>query len=197
MRSMVTSFPSVIRASCLSPSLIDEASVVADADIGGICLLGMGGSSIAGQMCRAIVQSESSIPIVTVSDYTLPRYVDHQWAVIAVSYSGNTEETINGVKEALARDSYVFAITSGGELEKMVDKKRLHLIPGGWQPRAALPLMFPAVYQLCTKIARVDGEDMEEVGKAVADLSKQWGKTKISPVDLAARVRNRLPVFIG
>ena len=64
-------------------------------DIDRIAVLGMGGSAIAGDFWRVLLQRESPVPVFNVRQYDLPPFVNERTLVIASSYSGNTEETLS------------------------------------------------------------------------------------------------------
>src|ERR1041384_6700784 len=66
-------------------------------DIENVVVLGMGGSGIAGDILLAAAGPFMAVPAVVVKSYTLPAFVTENSLVIAVSYSGNTEETIEAV----------------------------------------------------------------------------------------------------
>src|SRR3712207_3058313 len=57
-----------------------------------VCVLGMGGSAIAGDMVRAVFGDSLRLPLVSVRDYELPAWVTRSTLVVAASYSGATEE---------------------------------------------------------------------------------------------------------
>lgn len=98
-----------------------------------ITIAGMGGSGVSGRIFSALYQKE----IVNVLDgYNLPEFVNKDTFFIAVSYSGNTEETISVVNQAKERGIRVHAITSGGKLSQMIDD--VIIIPKGLQPRESL-----------------------------------------------------------
>jgi len=113
-----------------------------------ILILGMGGSAIGGELLRGWLKKYSPIPIEVNHDYHLPAYADANTLVVAVSYSGNTEETLSGFVEAVSRKCMVVGISSGGVLEKFCQSLRVPFLklPGGMPPRIALPyLFFPLV----------------------------------------------------
>lgn len=60
--------------------------------------------------------------------------------VVGVSYSGNTEETLSGIKEAVDTGLPVAAVASGGALAELSSEHGFPLVevPGGLQPRAAV-----------------------------------------------------------
>ncbi|OIO14276.1 hypothetical protein COX23_06260 [Candidatus Gottesmanbacteria bacterium CG23_combo_of_CG06-09_8_20_14_all_37_19] len=85
-----------------------------------ILFCGMGGSSYGARIIKSLYSDKISIPIDIVSDYHLPKYIRKNVLIVAASYSGNTEETISCIKEALQFDSEVIGISNGGELFKLL-----------------------------------------------------------------------------
>jgi glucose/mannose-6-phosphate isomerase len=110
-----------------------------------IFVIGMGASGIAGEMLQAyITEIGSRIEVIPVKEYIVPQFIDSRSLVIAVSYSGNTDETIYAYKTARVKAGKTFAITTGGKLEKECRAAGTPVIevPSGMQPRAALPYLF-------------------------------------------------------
>ena len=107
-----------------------------------IVVAGMGGSGIAGE----ILKHEAKIPFFVNQDYNIPPFVSSSTLFIAISYSGNTEETIESYKKAKRKKAQTLVITSGGKLGK---EKNAILIPKGMPPRAAIAyLLFPLAFFL-------------------------------------------------
>ena len=80
-----------------------EASALMAREVGGlpspeglesIVVLGMSGSGVAGEILQAIGKDQLSLPVALVGDYSLPSFVGPSSLVIAVSFSGQTEETL-------------------------------------------------------------------------------------------------------
>lgn len=115
----------------LSPALHEIRNVV---------ISGMGGSGIGGNMAAEIASAEASIPIIINKDYFLPHFVSHDTLVIISSYSGNTEETVKALEEAVSKGAHIVCITSDGKIKLLAQRFRLDLvlIPGGMPPRAAV-----------------------------------------------------------
>lgn len=113
----------------------------------GVCVCGMGGSAIGGDLVRSYWESESPVPMVVVRSDRLPEYINRFWMVIASSYSGETLETLSAVDDARRRGSNVLALTSGGRLAALARGENwpLILVPGGLMPRAALGYSFGPV----------------------------------------------------
>ena len=86
----------------------------------GVAVLGMGGSGIAGDVLAALAAPMMVVPCVVVKGYDLPLCVGRNWLVLAVSYSGETEEVLATAQEALERGAAVVAVTAGGSLAALV-----------------------------------------------------------------------------
>lgn len=112
-----------------------------------VVVTGMGGSGITGTLAQDLVRPEAPVPVATFKDYTLPAYVGKETVVIAVSYSGQTEETLSCAEEALRRGAYVVGISSGGRLKELTSTgNAFHVpVPPGRQPRVALPHLLGAL----------------------------------------------------
>ena len=65
-----------------------------------VVIAGMGGSAIGGDLIKALTADSATVPIEVVRDYSLPAWVGPSTAVICVSYSGNTEESLSCYDEA-------------------------------------------------------------------------------------------------
>src|SRR3990167_9144755 len=59
-----------------------------------ILFLGMGGSGIGAALVASLAKTKAKTPLIVERDYEIPGSVNKDTLVIAVSYSGNTEETI-------------------------------------------------------------------------------------------------------
>jgi len=79
-----------------------------------VVVAGVGGSAIGGHLLRDWLLSDCPVSIHVSRGYHLPRFVDGGTLVFAVSYSGNTAETLSAFREALERRCPLVAFTSGG-----------------------------------------------------------------------------------
>ncbi|MCF2136244.1 MAG: bifunctional phosphoglucose/phosphomannose isomerase [Candidatus Thorarchaeota archaeon] len=198
MSEMVGIFPDLLTTIQLDPHIRQRAASLHTKGISGICLIGMGGSSITGEISKGLLATKASVTIITSRDYHLPAAVNKGWVVIAVSYSGNTEETLSALKEARHRECIIFGITTGGELERLLKTDELQKIPAGLQPRAALPLMFSVIYPLLTELVDPHELDMPTLSRELSALREQWSKDPVnSPHRIARLIMNTIPLFIG
>ncbi len=158
---------------------------------------GMGGSGIAGDLVKAMVWS---FPIESVKDYHLPPNASAEDALVAISYSGNTEETLSAYHDAAERGMERVVITSGGKLLELAKKDGVPavVIPQGLPPRMALGwLMTP----LALIVARsgLSSPQLEPDLKKVPEFLRAQLEELASPegpaLELANKLYNRLPVI--
>jgi glucose/mannose-6-phosphate isomerase len=83
-----------------------------------VVVLGMGGSGVAGDILVAAASPFMAVPVVVVKSYELPHFVGEGSLVFVVSFSGDTEETIETGTEAALQGAKIVAVTSGGEIAK-------------------------------------------------------------------------------
>lgn len=106
-----------------------------------VVVLGMGGSGIAGDVLQAAAGPFMAVPVVTVKSYELPAFVGDGSLVFAISFSGDTEETLEAATEAAMQGAKIVAVTSGGALAELANGWGAPVVPVPTsipQPRAAL-----------------------------------------------------------
>src|SRR5688500_3112091 len=79
---------------------VQSAYVTLATDVRGLVVTGQGGSSISGDLLRSYLHAECRVPIIDSRHHCLPAFVGPETLVCAVSYSGNTEETLSAFGEA-------------------------------------------------------------------------------------------------
>ncbi len=162
-----------------------------------IVISGMGGSGIVGDFYQVVASEKLDIPVFTVKDYALPKWVSKHDLVVSISYSGNTLETIECFKQALNVGAKVVAISSGGKLENLARENNVpHVkVIKGLVPRASLPSMFAA---LSKSLNMVLGEKVvrEEEFEETIDILKH-GVSEAEVKKIADHVENTLPIIVG
>ena len=141
-------------------------------EIRNIVIFGMGGSAISADIAQALFQNKISIQVV--KDYNLP-HIDNQTLCIAISYSGNTEETVSCLEKAMKFTSFIAGITTGGQVKELIDNKFLWLeIPGGMPPRSAIGYLFFGLIKIL-EIFEVIPSKMNEAKAVTANLMQKAG----------------------
>ncbi|MCS7154087.1 MAG: bifunctional phosphoglucose/phosphomannose isomerase, partial [Bacteroidia bacterium] len=146
MWEWIHSFPSDWRDNIEAPAI-----QVAGGPFTGVVTLGMGGSAFGAEVVRAWSRAYLTIPWEIIRDYRLPAWVGAHTLVIAASYSGTTEETLEATEEAIKRGATVVGIASGGILKAWAERGCLSAfipLPEGRPPRAAAPLSILAQFRL-------------------------------------------------
>ena len=131
---------------------------------------GMGGSGLVAGIVRAL---KPKLVLETHHEYGLPQYLSgKKHLFIAISYSGNTEETLDFFEKALEKKLNAAAVSTGGKLIELAEKggvPYIKLPETGIQPRMALGFMLRAVLKLL-------GED--ELFKNVGELADKLNSDK-------------------
>ncbi len=104
-----------------------------------IIVCGMGGSAVAGDV-TALLAEDLGVGVQVVRGHRLPRWTHNGWSVYAVSFSGNTVETIQCAMDARQRGVLKGVVTSGGMLARLAEDYQVPRVivetPG--PPRAVL-----------------------------------------------------------
>ena len=169
----------------------------------GVVVCGMGGSAIGADVIGACLGGLPA-PYQVVRGYGLPGWVTRRTLVAAVSYSGDTEEALSCVDDALARGVRPLCVASGGRLDAVATERGLTLVrvPGGLRPRAALGYLATPLAAALEAAGLLDGfadqvgEAVEVAGRLAVELGPE------SPDDspakrLARELAGRLPLVYG
>jgi len=150
----------------LEAALSAEIDVDSDMDWSGVVCLGMGGSGAGGMFLSALADDSGGLPFVVWNNYGLPSWWGPDWLVLATSYSGNTEETLDGARQALEEGGVVVGLSSGGELEDLLSQSEDSLslsVPSGQMPRSAFGHIFGSQLSLCWALGIIPRPSEEEI----------------------------------
>lgn len=196
MFGAVLDFPNHLREGRLRAGAADLRRLPASADRG-VVVLGMGGSAIGGDLLKTLACG--SVPVTVSRAYTVPRWVEPGTAVIACSYSGNTEETLMSMEEALERGASVLCITTGGAMAGVAADRGLPVmaLPPGLQPRAALGHSLTALVAAGEHlgIVRVDRGDWEEAIAVAEVQAASFSQPDSEAWQMARELKDRFPVI--
>ncbi len=172
---------------------------------GNIVIGGVGGSGIAGDIVADFVKTRSRIPISVCRAYNLPSYVGEGTLFLAISYSGETRETLNMLEEASSRGAMVATVSSGGSaIATSVNRRIPYLrVTPNLPPRVALPeLLAAALFALGNvTLSGKTGMILDYASKALAaeiqsikwDMPTEQNKAK----QMAEQLHDRLPLLLG
>ncbi|HUF52164.1 MAG TPA: bifunctional phosphoglucose/phosphomannose isomerase [Dehalococcoidia bacterium] len=174
-------------------------------EIDRIAVLGMGGSAIAGDFWRALLERECAVPVFNIRAYDLPPYIDERTLVVASSFSGDTEEVLSAFAQALAMPAPKIAVTAGGQLLATARANGIPVFTYDYEgePRAALGWTLMPLLAIAESLRLMQGieTDVEEAIDALASLVDEIGDdvplTRNPAKQLAQDLHGRLPVVYG
>lgn len=170
-----------------------------------VLILGMGGSAIGGDLLADWASGSIGVPLAICRDYHIPLYAGSESLVIAVSYSGDTEETLSSFIEAVGRGCMVVAVTSGGILRDLCKRMGVPIVelPGGMVPRSAIAYLFFPLIVILEKFGLVSGIERElqeaiEILRRIRDeIVPEVPITRNQSKRLAATLCDSIPVIYG
>ncbi|MBI2451073.1 MAG: bifunctional phosphoglucose/phosphomannose isomerase [Parcubacteria group bacterium] len=161
-----------------------------------LIICGMGGSVLAGDLLKFLISHLGFKKSVHIHrTYGLPYQTSSQSLIVPISYSGNTEETISSLSEALKRKLKIVVITQGGELEKLALKNNIPLIkiPQDFiPPRLALGYIFSGLLTILARVGLIKDQS-DYFLKIVKNFKPQ--KLEERGKKLAKRVFKKFPLI--
>jgi glucose/mannose-6-phosphate isomerase len=135
----------------------------------------VGGSSIGGDILASWLFKRIDIPIFVNRAYKLPSFTGEKTLLFAVSYSGNTEETLSLFDDGVKNGCKIIAITSGGKLaERCRDScEQIIMVPSGKPPRASVAYLFMPIVMILKKLGIYEPDSEVKVAiKTLRELRK-------------------------
>jgi glucose/mannose-6-phosphate isomerase len=170
-------------------------------EVDNVLVLGMGGSGIAGDVLAAVGGPFVPVPIVVSKGYAPPSFVGPGTLCFAVSFSGNTEETLEAAQAAAAAGARMVVVTAGGELGALAPTWQApHVpLPGDIpQPRAGLGALSVPLIVLLEKVGLFPGASAW-VAAAVEQLEVRRDAlaSGTSAQDIARTIDRTIPLIFG
>lgn len=144
-----------------------------------ITISGMGGSALPGDVIGAYVRdliarkkAKSDLRVYVNRFYSLPVEAYDESLNIICSFSGNTEESISALNEAIDKRLPVVGISAGGKLEEICLKEKIvHIkidnLEEGFQPRMATGYFFSIILKLLINEGIVDDVTEEIINESI------------------------------
>lgn len=152
---------------------------------------GMGGSNLATGIIQIVIPK---IDMLIRRDYGLPDWPDTSFKntlLIASSYSGNTEETVDAFHKAIAKNINTAVVTAGGELLKLARSQGIPYVQipdTGIEPRSALGFSILSLLKLMGQEKAI--KELKPLAKSLnASQAEQEGK------DWAEKLKDSVPVI--
>jgi glucose/mannose-6-phosphate isomerase len=114
MFDLAAALPEQVAAAAALGAEVD--GLPAHDEIEQVVVLGMGGSGIAGDVLAAIAGPFMPVPVTVVKGYEAPASVGDGTLCFAISYSGDTEETVEAAQAAAVAGARMVVLSTGGAL---------------------------------------------------------------------------------
>lgn len=165
--------------------------------IANVLICGLGGSGIGGSIVAELVFGKATVPVSVTKGYFIPEYVNESTLVIISSYSGNTEETLNCMELAIAKNAKIVGITSGGKVEEISKQKGLDhiLVPGGMPPRACLGYSLTQLFFILNFFHIIDSSFKSELKAAIKLIDAEEKNIVDEAKVLAQKINGKTPVI--
>ncbi len=168
-----------------------------------ILVCGLGGSAIGGDILKTLLLQKLKIPILINRNYGLPRLVDEETLVFAVSYSGNTEETLSAYEECKKRKSFLISICSGGELRDLSkqDEVPCLTVPLGMPPRTTVGYLSIPMLRILERLKWIEPQNYDELLQVLGKIRKachpEVPLSKNPAKSLAQELLGKIPLVYG
>lgn len=160
-----------------------------------LLICAVGGSALGGEILKIWLKASTiNLPLFLNKTYSLPPFIDKNHLILAISYSGNTEETLSAFQEAQRGRLKIVAITSGGKLAKLCNKRGIPLVllPKGYPPRMSLGFQFGSLMRVL-----INCQMMKDGKKDLLLLEGNLNPKKLEKEgkELAKRLKNKVPLI--
>jgi glucose/mannose-6-phosphate isomerase len=164
----------------------------------------MGGSGIAGDFARVLLRN-SNVPVHVYKSSVPPQFITDNTLIIAITYSGKTNETLSALEASLSLGAKGIVITSSHELGSTCEERKIPciLVPQHNYPRASLGYLLLPVLGILQKLHVIPSIDLDisESVSILQDIRKQCGPETLVAANparlLANALAEKMPVVYG
>lgn len=170
-------------------------------DIDHVVVLGMGGSGVAGDVLAAVAGPFMPVPVTLAKGYEAPSSIGSGTLCFAISYSGDTEETVEAAQAAAAAGAHIVVLSTGGLLGDLAESWGApHIVlPDCPMPRAGIgsvsipPLIVLEQVGLFPGAAEYVAGAVGQLGRRRDSLIKDGGPAE----QIARGIGRTMPVAYG
>ncbi|MCC6369751.1 MAG: bifunctional phosphoglucose/phosphomannose isomerase [Bacteroidia bacterium] len=194
MKNLVQNFTKQLSESL---AIANKAVISEGTPVNNIVITGLGGSGIGGTIVSELVANSCSVPIISNNDYFIPAFVNEKTLVIISSYSGNTEETLSAMQQAIAKKAQIACVTSGGKILDLAKAGQMDFIeiPGGFPPRSCIGYSLIQLIKILVVKGYAPASIFSDLEKAIVLLEKENAAIKSEAEQIAKKLVNKIPVL--
>ncbi|RZD46952.1 MAG: glucose-6-phosphate isomerase [Thaumarchaeota archaeon] len=154
---------------------------------------GMGGSGSVGDLLSSVL-SKTNIHTTVVKGYELPKTVDKNTLVVAISVSGNTIETLTILESATKLNCKLIGFSSGGQLESFCIKNNIEFrkISKIHSPRASFPNFVYSILKTLNLIIPINSQEIVQSISLLERLSMEISSANLSNTNTSLNLANHI-----
>lgn len=166
-------------------------------NIANVLICGLGGSGIGGSIVAELVVGNANVPINVTKGYFIPAYVNENTLVIISSYSGNTEETLNCVDLAIAKNAKIVSVTSGGKVLEICNAKGFDciVVPAGMPPRSCLGYTLTQLFFILGFFGITNNDYKKDLEAAIQLIEAEENNIIAEAKSIADKLKGKIPVI--
>ncbi len=194
MKTLVQNFTAQLKNSM---SIAEKAIISKSPGIQNVVITGLGGSGIGGTIISELVADHCKVPIIVNKDYFLPSFVNENTLLIVSSYSGNTEETLSALNDAISKKAIIVAVTSGGKVLELARQHQFDFIeiPGGFPPRSCIGYSLVQLIKILVEKGLANKNLFNDLSAAITLLDQENENIRAEAKSIARRLKDRIPVI--
>lgn len=174
----------------------------AGADVANILVVGVGASGFVGDILSAVGDLFLPIPVVVARGDDAPSFVGRDTLAVVVSFSGETEETLQAAEEAQAAGAQMLVVTGGGTLARQARTWGASVAPvptGLPVSRAAVGAMAVPVLVALERMGLFPGAHgwVAAAADQLRRRADELGSDRSPAAALARRLGRTLPIAYG
>ncbi|MFO0433843.1 MAG: SIS domain-containing protein, partial [Sphingobacteriaceae bacterium] len=194
MKTLVDSFTEQLKR---AKEIADKAVISPAKNIHNIIITGLGGSGIGGTIISELINDSCTVPILVNKDYFLPSFANSNTLLIVSSYSGNTEETLQVMNEAIAKKVQIVCVTSGGKVLELAKQHQFEFIeiPGGNPPRSCIGYSLVQLIKILIAKGFAPASLMTDLENSIQLLQEEKASIKVNAMTIAKKLSGQIAVI--
>jgi glucose/mannose-6-phosphate isomerase len=194
MKTLVDSFTEQLKR---ATEIADRAVISPAKNIQNIIITGLGGSGIGGTIISELINDSCPVPILVNKDYFLPSFANSNTLLIVSSYSGNTEETLQVMNEAIAKKVQIVCVTSGGKVLELAKQHQFEFIeiPGGNPPRSCIGYSLVQLIKILIAKGFAPASLMTDLESSIHLLQEEKASIKVNAMTIAKKLSGQIAVL--
>jgi glucose/mannose-6-phosphate isomerase len=180
----------------LNPEAMLDQFTIPKSSITNLCIMGMGGSGSAGDVILDWLRPKLPVPAFVHREPELPASVNSKTLFVAISYSGNTSETLAAFQAARRRGAILVGVGTGGKLRDSCDSFKAGFVEveSSVAPRAALTQLVVGASSVLVAAGLVKSlyREMTETGRDLVHRNGKWRVQTSSKYNPAKRLASRI-----